>query len=152
MAGIDDRLAGLATMLPARLRAEWRTLHRGQPVLEDMSADMLARCIAWRWQEKALGALPPARARELNKLAKQLETSGELDLEKQRQLKPGSRLVREWQGRAYVVTALDEGFEFENRHYASLTPIARHITGAAWSGPRFFGLAARKGRGAAREG
>jgi hypothetical protein len=147
MATIGDRLAGLATMSPARLRAEWRSLHRGQPMLEDMSTDMLARCIAWRWQEKALGTLPPARMRELNRLAQQLETSGELDLERQRQLKPGSRLVREWQGKVYIVTVLDMGYEFESRHYTSLTPIARYITGAAWSGPRFFGLAPRKGRG-----
>lgn len=138
------RLAGLAAMSPARLRAEWRTLHRGQPLLEDMSTDMLARCIAWRWQEKVFGALPPARITGLNKLARQLETAGELGLEKRRQLKPGSRLVREWQGKGYVVTVLDEGYAFQDRHYASLTPIARHITGAAWSGPRFFGLTSRK--------
>lgn len=144
MAIIEERLAELATMSPARLRAEWRTLHRGLPLLEDMSADMLARCIAWRWQQKANGAMPPARLRQLSKLAQQLETSGELDLERQRQLKAGSRLVREWQGRVYTVTVLDEGYEFENRHYGSLTPIARHITGAGWSGPRFFGLATKK--------
>ena len=38
-----------------------------------------------------------------------------------------------------VVT--EEGFEFEEKLYRSLTGIAREITGAAWSGPRFFGLA-----------
>lgn len=96
------------------------------------------------WQEKVLGALPPSRLRELDKLARQLETSGDLDLARQRQLKPGSRLVREWHGKVHSVTVLDQGYEFENRHYASLTPIARHITGAAWSGPRFFGLVKRK--------
>jgi len=144
MATIEDRLAGLATWSPAQLRAEWRRLYRGQALPEDMSLDLLGRCIAWRWQEKALGAMPPARIRELGKLAKQLETTGDLDQARSGQIKPGSRLVREWQGKAHVVTVLDQGYEYENRHYGSLTPIARHITGAAWSGPRFFGLAVGK--------
>jgi Protein of unknown function (DUF2924) len=59
-------------------------------------------------------------------------------------LKPGARLVREWRGRTHTVMALDDGFEFEGRLYRSLTQIAREITGAHWSGPRFFGLKDRK--------
>lgn len=102
--------------------------------------DLMMRTIAWRLQEKAFGGLPPARLRELARLAKQLEATGELDLERQRQLKPGTRLVRQWHGKPYVVTVLEQGYEYEERHYASLTPIARQITGAACSGPRFFGL------------
>jgi hypothetical protein len=148
MAGIEEKLGGLATMSPAQLRAEWRRLHRGQPLLEDMSMDLLARSIAWRWQERALGALPPTRVKELSKLARQVETSGDLAMSRRGQVKAGSRLVREWHGKVHVVTVLDQGYEYDNRHYASLTPIARDITGAAWSGPRFFGLvAARAGRG-----
>ena len=58
-------------------------------------------------------------------------------------LKPGTRLVREWHGRTHVVTVLDDAFEFEGRHYPSLTQIAREITSAHWSGPRFFGLTKR---------
>jgi len=58
-------------------------------------------------------------------------------------LKPGTRLVRRWHDKVHTVTVLCEGFEFEERHYSSLTQIARQITGAAWSGPRFFGLKRR---------
>ena len=100
----------------------------------------MMRAIAWRVQEKALGGLPPTRIRAFGRLVKQLETRGELDLKRQRQLKPGTRLVRQWHGKPYVVTVLEQGYEYEERHYASLTPIARQITGAHWSGPRFFGL------------
>jgi hypothetical protein len=146
LAGIADQIARLVNMPPARLRAEWRRLHRGQALLEGLSSDLLARSIAWRLQEKICGGLPPAQVRALARLAKQLETSGEMDLERQRQLKPGTRLVREWHGQVYTVHVLDQGYEFEDRHYASLTPIARQITGAAWSGPRFFGLKARRGK------
>jgi hypothetical protein len=55
-------------------------------------------------------------------------------------IKPGSRLIREWHGRTHTVCVTDEGFEFEGRTYSSLTKVARDITGARWSGPRFFGL------------
>jgi Protein of unknown function (DUF2924) len=54
-----------------------------------------------------------------------------------------ARLVREWHSRTHTVAVLDDAFEFEGRRYRSLTQIAREITGAHWSGPRFFGLARR---------
>jgi hypothetical protein len=56
-------------------------------------------------------------------------------------LRPGSHLVREWNGRIYQVEVTTNGFQMDGKHYGSLTAIARKITGAAWSGPRFFGLA-----------
>ncbi len=58
-------------------------------------------------------------------------------------LRPGTHLVREWNGRTYQVEVLEEGFRMDNREYHSLSAIARKITGAHWSGPRFFGLASR---------
>ncbi len=58
-------------------------------------------------------------------------------------LRPGTHLVREWNGRTYQVEVLDTGFRMDNREYHSLSAIARTITGAHWSGPRFFGLASR---------
>lgn len=53
---------------------------------------------------------------------------------------PGARLIREWNGRRYVVEVIDGGFVMDGKHYRSLTAIALRITGAKWSGPRFFGL------------
>lgn len=140
MATIEEQLTGLATMSPARLRAEWRRLHRGQVLPVGLTPSQLTRSIAWRLQEKALGGLPPARLRELDRLADQLDSEGALDIAGKRQLKPGTRLVRHWHDNVHAVTVLDQGFEYKDRHYSSLTQIAREITGAAWSGPRFFGL------------
>jgi hypothetical protein len=57
-----------------------------------------------------------------------------------RDLAPGTRLVREWQGRTYEVVVLDQGFSWQGTHYRSLSALARKITGTAWSGPLFFGL------------
>jgi len=145
MAQINDQLDGLAAMSPARLRAEWRRLHRGQMFPEGLTSSQLMRAIAWRLQEKAQGGIAPARLRELNRLAEQLAADGEINVGESRSIKPGSRLVRHWHGAVHSVTVLDDGFEFEEQHFSSLSQIARQITGAAWSGPRFFGLKGRAG-------
>lgn len=92
-----------------------------------------------------LGGLPSATLRQLDRLAKQLDTDGELESAAARTLKPGSQLVRHWHGQAYTVTVIDQGFEYEGEVFSSLTKIARRITGAAWSGPRFFGLNSKGG-------
>ncbi|MCX7373557.1 MAG: DUF2924 domain-containing protein [Alphaproteobacteria bacterium] len=63
-----------------------------------------------------------------------------------------STLVREWHGQTHTVIVLEKGFEHDGTRYASLTQIAHIITGAHWSGPRFFGLRrapAKPSRGAA---
>lgn len=137
---LPAQLDALTRMSAPQLRSMWRRLHRGQHLPDGLSASQLARAISWRLQEKAQGGLPPARLRALDRLASQLATHGELDLASVRSLKPGTRLVRRWHGKVHVVTVLEQGFEHEERHYRSLTRIARAITGAGWSGPRFFGL------------
>lgn len=55
-------------------------------------------------------------------------------------LSAGHHLVREWNGRTYQVEVLDKGFRMDGKTHRSLSAIARKITGAEWSGPRFFGL------------
>ena len=58
-------------------------------------------------------------------------------------LTPGTHLMREWNGRTYQVAVEEDGFRMDGRHYRSLSAIARKITGAHWSGPRFFGVVRR---------
>ena len=140
MAGLADQLAGLATLSQAQLRSEWRKYHKGQLMPAGLGRDLASRAIAWQMQERVHGGLIPATARELKRLAKQLRETGDIDLAKDIQLKPGTKLVRRWHGTLHEVLVVDGGFQFQNRHYRSLTPIAKQITGTAWSGPRFFGL------------
>ncbi|MEM6381670.1 MAG: DUF2924 domain-containing protein [Pseudomonadota bacterium] len=52
----------------------------------------------------------------------------------------GTRLIREWNGRTYIVDVTAEGFVMDGNTFRSLTAVARRITGTHWSGPRFFGL------------
>jgi Protein of unknown function (DUF2924) len=111
---------------------------------DGLGRDLATRALAWQMQEQLHEGLPPARVRELGRLAAQLDANGDLDLARDLKLKPGTRLVRQWHARTYHVLVLDQGFEFDGRFFRSLTSIAREITGAAWSGPRFFGLKTKR--------
>ncbi|MEJ6596009.1 DUF2924 domain-containing protein [Parasphingorhabdus sp.] len=133
----------LAQLTAAQLRAKWRKAHKGQIMPQGLGRDLATRAIVWRDQERIHGGLPRSAQRELERLASQLEETGNIEPERGLKLKVGTRLVRQWHGQIYQVQILEDGFEFEHRQYRSLTQIAREITGAAWSGPRFFGLKAK---------
>jgi hypothetical protein len=81
-----------------------------------------------------------ATLRKLRTIAKALRNTGRIGPTPSLNLKPGARLVREWHGRTYTVTVTEDGFKYGGTSYPSLTKIAKKITGAQWSGPRFFGL------------
>jgi hypothetical protein len=139
MSDLAATIAALATMPPAQLRAEWRRLHRATP--PEVPPDILRRGIAYRLQERAYGGLPPSTARELDRNAARLARS-EATVTGDIRLKPGTRLVRRWQGTTYTVTVDDDGYVFKDRRFTSLSQIAEAITGSHWSGPRFFGVKA----------
>ena len=122
------------------LREEYQRLfHTEAPKL---SRDLLVRAIDYRRQEIEHGGLSNATRRQLQTIAKALRSTGRVGPTPSLSLKPGARLVREWQGRTHTVTVTDDGFDYAGSSYASLTKIAKKITGAHWSGPRFFGLLA----------
>jgi hypothetical protein len=121
-----------------QLRDEWRRLYRGQP--PRLSRDLLIRTIAYRMQELAYGGLSKATQRKLAVLSKELKLKGAVVVTPSLSLRPGARLVREWHGRTHTVIVTENGFEYAGEVFPSLTKIAHAITGAHWSGPRFFGL------------
>ena len=120
------------------LRREWRRLYNNDP--PRISRDLLILGIAYRCQEIEHGGFGKATLRKLQTLAKTLRTTGRVGPAPGLSLKPGARLVREWHGRTHTVTVTEDGFEYAGMSYLSLTKIAKKITGAHWSGPRFFGL------------
>ncbi|MEJ6593617.1 DUF2924 domain-containing protein [Parasphingorhabdus sp.] len=141
MTGLEQQLAELMTRPPARLRSMWRDTYRTPA--PDIGPDLLRRGIATRLQERIHGSLPNATKREIERLRKRVERTGKAGHMHAISLKAGTRLVRSWNGKSYHVLVCDNGFEFEGRHFDSLSHIAREITGAHWSGPRFFGLKKR---------
>ena len=134
-------LETLPALSPAELRSEWRRLYRSQP--PRLSRDLLIRAIAYRIQELRYGGLSKATGRKLAALMNARQSEAEIAPETAQKIRAGARLVREWNGRTHTVTVKEEGFTYAGRSYRSLTAIAREITGAHWSGPRFFGLARR---------
>ena len=122
------------------LRHEWRRFYHSEP--PRISRDLLLRGIGYRLQEIRQGGLGKSTRRKLKTLAKMFRTEGRVAPDPGLSLKPGARLVREWRGRTHTVTVTDDGFEYAGTTYPSLTKIAKKITGAHWSGPRFFGLKA----------
>ncbi len=138
MARLDDKLAALATMSPAQLRGEWLQLFgSGAP---PVGQKLLALAIAHRLQEKARGGLPAKLAREIECLVRQIDKGGALKGSASATLRPGTQLVREWRGTTHRVMILDDAYLYRDERFGSLSEIARKITGAHWSGPRFFGL------------
>jgi len=121
------------------LREEWRVLYKTDASLH-LSRELLVRAVAYRMQEIALGGLRPEPQRQLRQIAQELKQTGAATIRFRPQLKSGTRLIREWQGRTYEVVVLDDGFCWQSTQYRSLSAIARTITGTAWSGPLFFGL------------
>lgn len=122
------------------LRNTWRSAHPGLPLPTGLSRDLMVRGIAWSEQCKRYGGLSPAIQTMLDKMAGQLKASGTLEIERSVRPKIGTRIIREWRGKTYVVEVCDNGFLHDGAKYASLSHVARAITGTRWSGPRFFGL------------
>jgi hypothetical protein len=134
-----EALSRLPTLDIGELRQQWRGLYKTQAP-HNLSRELLVRAVAHRMQELALGGLRPEPRRQLLRIAQQFKETGGAKIRARPELKPGTRLVREWQGRTYEVLVLDDGLSWQGTSYRSLSAIARKITGTAWSGPLFFGL------------
>jgi Protein of unknown function (DUF2924) len=137
---IERKLDRIRSLGLEELRLEWRRLYHSDA--PRISRDLLILGLGYRLQEIEKGGLGKATRRKLQTIAKALRTTGRVGATPSLSLKPGARLVREWHGRTHTVTVTDDGFEYAGASYASLTRVAKKITGAHWSGPRFFGLPA----------
>jgi hypothetical protein len=138
-ARLAEELAALPRRTTRELSEAWQKLLGTAPPRK-LSRDLLMRVIADKLQEAVLGGLPPAAKRRLAALARRDADGRAAAGASMIRLKPGSKLVREWRGTTHTVLVLADGFEHQGTRYASLTQIAREVTGAHWSGPRFFGL------------
>src|SRR6202022_989986 len=134
-----EALSRLPKLDISELREEWRRLYETD-ASPHLSRELLIRAVAHRTQEAALGGLRPELQRQLRHIAQEVKQTGEGERRFRPQLKPGTRVMREWQGRTYEVVVLDDGFSWQGTRCNSLSAIARKITGTAWSGPLFFGL------------
>lgn len=119
----------------------------------------LLRGVSDAEQAKAQGALKAKTKRKLMKIAQAASASSVKNLPSDEgtrspkgrgssthakpvtpTLQLGSQIVREWNGKTYRVHSTDQGFVLNGVTYTSLSAVAKAITGAHWSGPRFFGV------------
>lgn len=122
------------------LLALWREVF-GSPAPRGMSQPFLRRFLNFELQARRQGGLSRSAMAALKK-----ENSNGPARPKHPQLKPGGRLLREWNGVTHVVDVAEDGYVWKGQTHRSLSAIAREITGARWSGPRFFGLGGKTAR------
>jgi Protein of unknown function (DUF2924) len=133
-AAIEAEVDQIRSLGVDALRGRWRMLFAAVPP-KGLTKDIIGRMIAYRIQEEAFGGLDRETVKLLDRLAR-----GEKPNELNRRLKPGTVLMREYNGERHTVTVVPEGFLWRDTTYSSLSIIAQAITGTKWNGPRFFGL------------
>ena len=138
---LDIEIARLRGLDVEQLRARWRTVFRRQ-VPPHLPRHLLFRVLAYRLQVEHWGDLDAESRRFLVRCASQSEAE-KLAADRSKKgnnLRPGTLLVREWNGELQRVMVLADGFAWNDKTYTSLSKVAAAITGAHWNGPRFFGL------------
>ncbi len=133
------QLAALKTVPVGALKQKWRDLFGKEP--PPYNRRFLEHRLAYRIQELAYGGLSRETLERLDALADQLD--GKLGKRRRpitERPVAGTQLIRTWKGREHCVTVRTTGFEYQGRPYASLSAIAREITGTRWNGLVFFGI------------
>jgi len=141
---MEGEIAHLRDLDIKGLRARWRSVFRREPPAH-LPRHLVFAVLTYRIQADQLGDIAPDTARLLTEIATSgasLETArltSEFD-RRRTELKPGTVLMREWNGQRHRVMVVNEGFAWNGQNYDSLSKIAFAITGTKWNGPRFFGL------------
>ncbi|MBT3553307.1 MAG: DUF2924 domain-containing protein [Rhodospirillaceae bacterium] len=130
----DKSVDQIENMDRGALVALWKELFP-EPLPLRASMPFLRRVLAFEVQCSQSEGLPLRFIERLQKHAK-----GSKPTRSKYVPKPGGRLLREWNGFTHVVDVADGHYVWKGQQYQSLSAIARAITGAHWSGPRFFGL------------
>ena len=140
---LAGEIEALQDATSADLKHRWRALYGAEPPRR-ISRELLIRALAYRIQEQALGRVKPSTHRLLAKVAADASAHRSIQVTPEPTLKPGTVLLREWRGAQHQVIVREGGMVFQGKQYKSLSQVAYRITGAKWSGPRFFGLKASR--------
>ena len=141
------KLSNLKAAQRAELLKLW-TATLGSPPQFRASRELLASALAWHLQERKFGGLKPGTRHKLRVMSRVEERKGLSNPPPATNLRPGTVITKRWRGARHVVMVLADGFQHQGKVYASLSQLAREITGTRWNGPAFFGLRKRHGRAA----
>lgn len=139
---VQVRWAELADMDRSALRVAWAEAFNNAPP-HFLSMTFMRKALIWHAQYRQFGGLSPDVKRAINSAG-----AGKTARSTAAAIRPGTQLVREWNGRRYQVDVNDDGYVMNGERFKSLSAIALHITGTSWSGPRFFGLNNKSSSGA----
>jgi len=163
MTKLDRELAELRTMSRQELVERWQAAYACPPPA-GARRELLVYAAGWHMQVRRLGGFPGEVRRLLRREVERIRQECCIDQGRtagdghdavtggdepspvmqpsaeRRRLVPGARLLRDWNGRTHAVDVTQDGYLYDGITYRSLSAIARRITGAHWSGPRFFGL------------
>jgi hypothetical protein len=142
---IAVRLALLPELSKSDLHKLWKELFQKQPP-EKLRRDLLIPILGYRLQELEFRPLSPDVRRKLSAAVQAITANPKAEILSSASIKPGTRLVRQWQDKVHIVHVEETGYEYKGSRYESLSEIARLITGTRWSGPLFFGLKSRPPR------
>ena len=135
----DERLAALPHLSKPALYDLRKQLFHAVPPAQ-LRRELMIPILGYRIQEQAFGSLRPDSLKRLRQLARTFQADPKSGMASTPRIKPGTRLVRQWQGQVHVAQVEEKGYEYKGTCYQSLSEIARLITGTRWNGPRFFGL------------
>jgi hypothetical protein len=136
---VEQVIALLEEVPRGELASRWRSLYRSEPP-KGVGRRFLVGAIAHELQMREAGRSAASVHRRLDRLAVARSSAAATRTTVSQRLRPGARLIREWNGSTHTVDVADEGYLWNGARYSSLSAIARAITGTRWSGPRFFGL------------
>lgn len=143
---MDEEIQALTRLDLHGLRSAWRQRFRGEPP-RLRSRSLMAHAFAYRLQAAAEGDLDAGIRRRLADLGRRFALDRDYRPTPGPNLAIGCTLVREWGGVRHEVAVVDGGFAYAGETFASLTALARKITGSKRSGHLFFGLKGKVGRG-----
>ncbi len=123
---VDADIAGLDESSKDDLVQRFGQLY-GRPPPRYIHRALLLRAVAHRIQENAQGGPDPALRRRLARLAGELRRTGRIAVGTRPPVKPGTRLMREWQGEAVAGTTR------QRQRHVMLSPASpgRRRTGSA---------------------
>ncbi len=136
---LEAKLAALETMPRQDLIPYWVEAYGRSPP-KGLSRRILLCAAAYHLQAQVYGGLRESTKKKLRQIVAEHARRKAVTSSGKTPPPVGTRLIREWHGKTYVVDIIEDGYFHNATTHKSLSEIARLITGARWSGPRFFGL------------
>jgi len=136
---MTDQISSLPHLHKEALAELWREFFKEDPPLR-LRKELMVQFLAYRIQGQEFGSLSERGHRRLCQLAKAIDGCSNPSSFQKVPIKPGTRLIRQWNDQVHIVNVEEGSYEYRCNRYDSLSEIARLITGTRWSGPLFFGL------------